>query len=204
MRKHLPPPSKAEIAGLEPFVGLGIEQIWVISAAQEAQAALAEIRQAEVLGFDTESRPTFLKNQESKGPHILQFSTLHKAYIFQAHLTECHPTLREILESGELAKVGFGLTDDLKRIEAKLGITPKGVVDLNHTFGEIGYKNQVGARAAIAMLFKRRFAKSKSITTSDWSAKALSEKQLLYAANDAHAAIQVFHALKGEQCPSPP
>ena len=100
--------------------------------------------------------------------------------------------------------MGFGLADDIKRIAAKLGITPRAIVDLNHTFSEIGYKNQVGARTAIALLFKRRFVKSKSTTTSDWSHEVLSGKQLLYAANDAHAAIRVFQALKEKRCPPPP
>lgn len=193
------PPSKAEIAELEPYLGLGIEDVWVISTAEESQAAFEEIRRHEVLGFDTESRPTFLKNQESKGPHILQFSTPQKAYIFHAHLVECHGVLAEILASSEIVKIGFGLGDDLKRITAKFGITPRAVVDLNATFKEIGYRNQVGARTAIAILFKRKFAKSRSTTTSNWSNKVLTEQQILYAANDAHAAIQVFHALQRQR-----
>lgn len=197
MAKLTPPPSKEELAKLEPFVGLSMESVWVVSTVQEAQLALDEIMRHDVLGFDTESRPTFRKNQESNGPHILQFSTPQKAYIFQSHLAECHAAVTAILESTEISKVGFGLKDDLKRITNKFGITPRAVVDLNCTFREIGYKNQIGARAAIAILFNRRFAKSKSTTTSDWSNRILSEKQILYAANDAHAAIQVFHALKG-------
>lgn len=193
---HTSPPNKEEIAALEPYVGLSIENIWVVSTAQESQAALEEIRRHDTLGFDTESKPTFRRNQESQGPHILQFSTPQKAYIFQAHLAECHPAVAEILESTEIAKIGFGLGDDLKRIVNKFGITPRSVVDLNATFREIGYKNQVGARTAIAILFRKKFAKSKSATTSNWANRVLTEQQILYAANDAHAAIQVFHALK--------
>lgn len=195
-KEHPSPPSKAEIAELEPYVGLSMQNIWVVSTAQESQAAREEIMRNEVLGFDTESRPTFLKNQESKGPHILQFSTPVKAYIFYAHLVECHAVVAEILESSEVMKIGFGLGDDLKRISAKFGIEPRAVVDLNATFKEIGYRNQVGARTAIAILFKKKFAKSRSATTSNWSNKVLTEQQILYAANDAHAAIQVFHALQ--------
>jgi ribonuclease D len=46
------------------------------------------------------------------------------------------------------------------------------------------------------MLFNRRFLKSKSVTTSNWAMKELTERQLLYAANDAYAAIKVYHALR--------
>lgn len=196
MKKPASPPNKEEIGKLEPYVGLGLESVWVISTAEEAQAALEELRQNEVLGFDTESRPTFVKNEQSRGPHVLQFATPQKAYIFQSHRNECYAVIAEILGSSEIPKIGFGLRDDLKFIANKFGIEPKAVVDLNSTFGELGYKNQVGARTAIAMLFKKRFLKSRSTTTSDWSARTLTEKQILYAANDAYAAIQVFHALK--------
>ncbi|MBI2502068.1 MAG: 3'-5' exonuclease domain-containing protein 2 [Candidatus Latescibacteria bacterium] len=197
MKKPTSPPSREEIGKLEPYVGLGLESVWVISSAAEAQQALAELRGQEALGFDTESRPTFLKNEQSRGPHVLQFATPQKAYIFQAHRRECHAAITEILESGEIAKIGFGLKDDLKFIADKFGIEPKAIVDLNSTFSEIGYRNQVGARTAIAMLFKKRFLKSKSTTTSDWSARTLSARQVLYAANDAYAAIQVYRALNG-------
>jgi ribonuclease D len=46
------------------------------------------------------------------------------------------------------------------------------------------------------MLFQRRLLKSKAMTTSNWAATQLSDRQLLYAANDAYAAIKVHHALK--------
>jgi ribonuclease D len=59
----------------------------------------------------------------------------------------------------------------------------------------LGYRNSVGAKSAIAILFQQRMSKSKSITTSNWSAMQLSEKQLVYAANDAYVAIKVHHAL---------
>ncbi len=178
-------------------MGLELECVQVVGSAEEAQQVAAELRQYQALGFDTESRPTFVKNEQSRGPHVLQFATPQRAYIFQSHRPECHPAITELLAAGEIAKIGFGLKDDLKFISNKFGIEPKGVVDLNDTFGDLGYKNQVGARAAIAMLFRKKLLKSRSTTTSDWSARALTERQILYAANDAYAALQVFHALQG-------
>ena len=46
------------------------------------------------------------------------------------------------------------------------------------------------------MFFNRKLMKFKSVTTSNWAVRDLSERQLLYAANDAYAAIRVFHALQ--------
>jgi ribonuclease D len=49
------------------------------------------------------------------------------------------------------------------------------------------------------MFFNRKLLKSKSITTSNWAARELTERQLLYAANDAYAALRVFHAMREEK-----
>jgi len=62
----------------------------------------------------------------------------------------------------------------------------------------MGYRNAVGAKSAVAMFFNRKLLKSKSVTTSNWATRDLSERQLLYAANDAYAAIRIFHALQAE------
>jgi ribonuclease D len=191
------PPRREEINRLEPYAGLGLERIQVVGTAEEARQAFEELQRHQVLGFDTESKPTFRKHERSAGPHVLQFATPERAYLFQAHRAEGRGAIAALLEAEGIAKVGFGLRDDLRFIAGKFGIEPRGIVDLNDTFGELGYRNQVGARTAIAMLFGRRFQKSKSTTTSDWSAHALTEKQLLYAANDAYAALQVYLALDG-------
>jgi ribonuclease D len=188
-------PHKSAIAELEPFDGLGLDSIHVVSEARQAEIALDELMGAGLVGFDTESKPTFHKGQVSEGPHVLQFATVEKAYIFQSHCTESHPAIVELLKSTELTKIGFGLGGDLHQISLRFGIRPGSIVDLDRSFKQLGYRNAVGAKSAVAMLFNRRFLKSKSVTTSNWAMKELTERQLLYAANDAYAAIKVYHAL---------
>ena len=53
----------------------------------------------------------------------------------------------------------------------------------------------MGVKGAVAVLFNRRFLKSKKAATSNWANPHLSEAQLVYAANDAYAAARVFDAL---------
>ena len=113
------------------------------------------------MGFDTESKPTFMKGQKSEGPHVLQFATMEKAYIFQSHFVESHPVIIEALKSVELTKIGFGLGGDLHQISNRFGIRPASIVDLDRSFRQLGYRNAVGAKSAIAMLFNRKLIKSK-------------------------------------------
>jgi len=188
-------PTRDEIALLEPFAGLTLEQIQVPATTQEFAAAAAEIRTAGIVGFDTESRPTFVSGDVSKGPHVVQFALHDKAYLFQLHRAAGLPFLIELLQSEQLVKVGFGLKSDSGHILAKLGVRFGGVVDLNTVFRMQGYRKEMGARAAVGLLFRQRFAKSKKVTTTDWSQPRLTRQQMLYAANDAYAALKVLEAL---------
>lgn len=190
------PPAKTDIAELEPFEGLPLERIFVVRNARHAELAAEDLTQEGIVGFDTESKPTFRKGEISGGPHVFQFSTMKKAYIFQAHVTESHPTLLALMESDDVSKVGFGLKGDLQLIHQRFGMRPAATTDLEREFGKLGYRGSIGTKTAIAILFNRRLLKSKSVTTTNWAAEELTDKQLAYAANDAYAALKVYHALR--------
>lgn len=194
----LPPlPEREQIALLEAFEGLGLQDIVVVTTLQEAEQAAAELLAAGVAGFDTESKPTFAKNEVSGGPHVVQFSTREKAWLFQLHRTECNPVVAALLASTELKKVGFGLSSDLTLIRNRLNIEPRAVFDIDTEFRRQGYRKSVGVKTAVALVFNRRFVKSRKATTSNWANKQLTEAQVRYAANDAYASIRVFDALFG-------
>ena len=193
-------PSKEEIALLAPFERLPLERIELIATEAQARRAIDELAGIRVFGFDTESKPTFAKGEVSDGPHIVQLSTVDRAWIFQLHDLACRQLLAECLASHESLKVGFGLGDDKRRIQGKLGVEAFGVVDLNATFRKLGYRKDIGVKAAIAIMFGKRFLKSGKASTSNWASRQLSESQLLYAANDAYAAARV-HAALGDAAP---
>lgn len=188
-------PTKDEIALLEPFIGLPLECIHVPTTPEEFAAATDEIKAACMVGFDTESKPTFVTGDVSEGPHVVQFALHDKAYLFQLHREAAHPFLIELLQSDKIIKVGFDLKSDIGHIYAKLGVQLGGVVDLNTVFSMDGYHKHMGARAAVGLVFNQRFRKSKKVTTSNWSQHQLTPQQMLYAANDAYAALKVLEAL---------
>jgi ribonuclease D len=194
MHSTYPTPSKEQIALLEPFEQLGLDRIELVSSAGHAREAAAELASAGVLGFDTESKPTFFKDQVSEGPHILQLATRDRAWIFQLYDLDCRAIAAELLASA-VVKAGFGLGDDRKRIVSKLGVEPGGVLELNTVFRERGYRKDMGVKGAVAVLFNRRYIKSKKAATSNWSNPRLTPAQLVYAANDAWAAIRVYDGL---------
>ncbi len=189
-------PSKEEIVNLAPMNRLGLADIVLINTLKQAEITLQTLLTQDVLGFDTESKPTFVKEEISSGPHIVQFATLQKAYIFQLHDAASSQIASQLLTNQKIQKVGFGLAGDHVQIKRTLGVHPENVLDLNEVFRRQGYIKELGVKSAVAVIFNQRFLKSKKATTSNWANQTLTESQLIYAANDAWAAIKVFHALQ--------
>ena len=191
-------PDKEQIGLLAPFERLGIDRVQLVATAAQAASVIRKLAGADALGFDTESKPTFLKNEATDGPHIVQLSTLDQAYVFQLGDAGCRQALAALLGAPGIVKAGFGLGDDRRRIVNKLGIDLQGVLDLNTVFRERGYRKDIGVRGAVAVVFNQRFIKSKKTSTSNWANPRLSEAQMVYAANDAYAALRIFAALQAE------
>jgi len=189
-------PSREEIALLDVFINLDMRDIELVATAEDAARALTALSQLTVVGFDTESKPTFLKNEVSTGPHTVQLASLDRAWVFQLHDPDCCAAAAHLLASKTLTKVGFGLSSDRTQIRAKLDIEPQSIIDLDSVFRRRGYRNSVGVKTAVALVFGQRFVKSRKQTTSNWSNQQLTEGQICYAANDAYAAMRVFDALE--------
>nr|WP_267874191.1 3'-5' exonuclease [Telluria aromaticivorans] len=181
---------------LPPYDGIRLADVRLVRTMADAEAALAALLAADVIGFDTESKPTFAKGEVSTGPHLVQLATNDLAYLFQigsaASAQTALTVLKPVLESETILKVGFGLGDDLKRLRAKLGVETHKVLDLSTALRRRGERNTLGAKTAVARFFGQKLQKSKRITTTNWALPQLSDKQVLYAADDAHVALRIY------------
>jgi ribonuclease D len=195
MPDFLERPTREQMALLPPFDGLSLDQIEVLRSPAQFEAALRAIEAERFVGFDTESKPTFSKGAEATGPHVVQFALRQRAYLVQIDKAPPLAFLRSVLASPAIVKIGFGLKSDRRSLARALGVELEGAVDLAETLRALRYRHALGARAAVAIVLGRRLQKSKSVTTSNWAAPTLKPNQLLYAANDAYAALCVFHAL---------
>ena len=199
VRRHpssrLAAPQKDDIALMPPYPVLGLADTVVVNTAALAASALAALQGCATLGFDTESKPTFVQGEVSTGPHVLQLATATRAYVFQLHDPESRAAACALLVSPSVAKVGFGLSGDFTQILRTLGVTPRNVLDINTVFRDLGYPKEIGVKGAVAVLFGKRLLKSRKATTSNWANRELTDLQISYAANDAWAAIMVHIAL---------
>ena len=184
---------------LPPYDGITLAAVRMVKSDKDAADAFAALAACDVLGFDTESKPTFLKGEVSTGPHLVQLATDEVAFLFQIGAAPAVEVLKAVLESTAILKVGFGLADDVKRLKIKLGIDAQNVLDLSNALRRKNERNALGAKTAVARYFGRALQKSKKITTTNWALPRLSEKQILYAADDAHVALRIYRHWKAEQ-----
>lgn len=183
-------PSPDTIRQFPLFQSICAEKIYVIHHNAQCQSIATALSQAPVLGFDTESKPTFVKGEVSTGPHLIQLATFDAAYLFQVN-PETLSFLQPILANPDQIKVGFGLKNDVHLFRKK-GIELSGIIDLAKSFGVFGIKTQMGVKNAVALLFQQHFIKNKKVSTSNWAKKNLTQEQIQYAAADAYAPVIIF------------
>ena len=176
---------------LPPYEGIKLENVRLIESAEDATTARAALMAADAVGFDTESKPTFRKGEVSTGPHLIQLATDNIVYLFPVTNASQIAAVKTILESPDIVKAGFGLRDDLRRLKIKLDIETANVVDLAIALREDKRKD-VGAKTAVAHFFGKQLQKSKRTSTTNWANPKLTDRQILYAADDAHVALLIY------------
>jgi ribonuclease D len=197
MDANVSPQIAAEIE-LPPYQGIAIADVVLADTPEAAAGACRELAGHAVLGFDTEAKPTFAKGEVSTGPHLIQLATEQRVWLFPVRPGMEYGALKPILESPQILKVGFGLVSDLAQLRARLGIEAQGILDLSRALPSEKPKQTMGAKTAVARYLGRRLQKSKHITTSNWAHPRLTERQMLYAADDAQAALRVYRAALAE------
>lgn len=86
--------------------------------------------------------------------------------------------------------------DDSKYLALDYGIHVASTLDLRYLAKSLGYEPSGLAKLAEVHL-NVKMNKHWRIRCSNWEAKTLTNDQLIYAATDAHVAIELFKTLNG-------
>jgi len=162
--------------------------ICLVNTAHDLARAVADFRQERVVGFDTETRPSFRKG-EVHLPCLAQVATARTVYLFSLRRMEVFPALTELLSESRIAKAGVALADDLRALKPLFAFTEKNIVDLGIQARHRGLE-QTGVRNLAAILLGFRIPKG--ARTSNWAAPRLTEAQVNYAATDAWVCRELF------------
>ena len=164
--------------------------------------AIAYLRAQKVIGFDTESRPSFSADQPHYGVSLLQLSGATKAYLFRIKKCGMPASLCRLLSDDRIVKVGAAVHDDLRGLKRLHGFEPGAFVDLQKIGWEYGIRDKAVKKMAANILGIRI---SKTQQLSNWEAERLSEPQQRYAATDAWVCREMYlRLLKSEKHPLTP
>ena len=159
------------------------------SVGAEFNRAIAYLRSQKIIGFDTETRPTFSQDQPRYGVALLQLSGPDRAFLFRINKMGMHRRLCNLMASEKIVKVGAAIHDDIKGLQKKHDFVPASFVDLQKIVCEWGIRDKSVKKMAAIIL---GFRVSKTQQLSNWEAERLSESQAKYAATDAWVCREMY------------
>ena len=167
-------------------------RIIVIDTLSDAEKAIKALSSENILGIDTETRPSF-----KKGVHynvsLLQISSSDTCFLFRLNRIGMPESVISLLENPEIKKIGLSLHDDYQALAKRKRFTPQGFLDLQKYVTGFGIEEK-SLQKIFAIIFGQRISKSQQLT--NWDADVLTDKQKLYAATDAWACLSIYNHLQ--------
>lgn len=160
----------------------------IIDNESQVKEAVEACKKAEILGFDTETKPAFRKG-ESYPVALLQLSLPDMAFLFRLNKISLSDEIISLFEDPRIKIVGIGIRDDIKDLQKLKNFKPHGFVDLNEFGAKLGFES-IGARNYAGMFMNHRISKSQQV--SNWENEVLTESQISYAATDAWICLDIY------------
>ena len=160
----------------------------VVMSESEAEKAVDFLLSRDILGVDTETRPSFKKG-ESHMVSLLQVSTSDICFLFRLNHIGITPAILRLLENKVVPMVGLSLHDDMLSLHKRVAFTPGYFIDLQDLVGELGIED-LSLQKLYANLFHQKISKRQRLT--NWDSDVLNDKQKAYAALDAWACINLY------------
>lgn len=155
---------------------------------KRVEEAVERVTGETVIGFDTETRPSFRKGEKHQ-VSLLQMAIANEVFLFRLKHVGLPSGLIRIFEDETIVKVGIAIRDDLLELKTLRDFEERTVIDLNDFFKTRGYAS-FGARNLSALILGFRISKSQQ--TSNWDAPRLTPAQQRYAATDAYVCRQIY------------
>jgi ribonuclease D len=166
-------------------------KVSVITEPSKLAAMQKEIEKHDVVGFDTETRPSFKRGQTYKVA-LLQLAIPGKVFLIRLHQTGLPEEIVSIFENTKIIKAGVAIHDDIKALQKLNRFQPISFIELSTMAKASGLQVESVKKLAGLLL---GFRISKSAQTSNWEAPTLAEKQIDYAATDAWVCLEIYHHL---------
>ena len=163
-------------------------RIEIIDTLEKVDAAIDYLLSQDILGVDTETRPSFKKGL-SYEVSLLQVSAIDICYLFRLNKIGMPDAILRLLSDTKVTKVGLSWHDDLRMLHQKHDFEPGNYIDIQDVAQTFGIED-LSLQKIYANLFGKKISKSQRL--SNWEAADLRESQKLYAATDAWACIMLY------------
>lgn len=167
-------------------------KIVIVDHADQIEAACNDLMRCDIIGFDTETRPSFKAGVTHK-VSLLQLSTDKRCYLFRLNRIRLDNRILKILCSKRVMKVGADVAGDIRSLHALRDFKEEGFIDLQHEAPRYGIEDK-SLRKLSAIVLGQRVSKAQRL--SNWEAGKLTEQQCEYAATDAWVCIRILEALR--------
>lgn len=164
-------------------------EILLINDYEEMRYATQILSQQSVIGFDTETRPSFKKGKVNN-VSLLQLSTQKQAFLFRLNRIGLPNEVVDILTDPNITKPGVAIRDDIKGLQKFRKFLPAGFIELQDFAKDLGIQN-FSLKKLTAITLGFRISKTQQL--SNWEADTLSDAQAIYAATDAWTALEIFN-----------
>lgn len=169
-------------------------EIITIQTVEQAEEAISDLEQYSMVGFDTETKPSFKKGKPNKVA-LLQLSTDERCYLFRLNIIGVPDSIVRFLENEKILKIGLSVRDDFHVMHRTSTVEPKSFIELQDFVKKYNIAD-ISLQKIFAIIFGRKISKSQRLT--NWEADELSNGQKVYAATDAWACLRIYkHLIDG-------
>ena len=169
-------------------------EIVVVESPQALTEACAHLSKQVILGFDTETRPSFTAGVTNKVA-LLQLYGGGKCFLIRLNRVQMSKQLLDILHNPKILKIGAAVKNDIVGLNALKHFTAGGFIDLQEIVGNYGI-NDKSLRKISGIVLGKKVSKAQRL--SNWEAKTLTPQQQLYAATDAWVCVEIYQHLLAE------
>ncbi len=160
----------------------------VVDTSEAITQACEYLSTQELIGFDTETRPSFTKGVSNK-VSLLQLASGEKAFLFRLNKIALERPILRLLESRTTLKIGAAIRDDIRGLQQLRQFNPRGFIDLQSLVGNYGIA-ELSVRKMAAITLGVKISKAQRL--SNWEAARLTPAQQLYAATDAWISREIY------------
>jgi len=170
-------------------------EIILVDQYEDLMDAVQYLKKYEILGFDTETRPSFKKGKVNDVA-LLQLAANSKTFLFRINKIGLPSELTDLLKDPEIMKVGAAIKDDIRGLQKLNDFDANGFLELQDYVSNFGIES-FSLKKLSAIVLNFRISKRQQV--SNWEASELSPGQLRYAATDAWVSLKIFEKLKASK-----